>query len=100
MAKKKGKEQEKGPQRVRQELPMQEAIFSNSFGVGGSDDGVFINFGVHAPSYFEDDFRVFPVARVILPWHAAEGLLDLLQQVVSKYHKERKKQRVKLKDDG
>ena len=65
------------------------SFYSNEMGVGVSEDTIVINFGLDAPSYFEPhDSESFPVARIVLPWSAAKGFLEILQKAISYYEKE------------
>jgi hypothetical protein len=70
------------------------SIYSNTFGIGHSDTEVAINFGLSTPSYFEphNDEDV-PVARIFLPWEAAENLLETLKEVIDEHKKPQKPKR-------
>ena len=88
MAKKKTTKTETDLKFDRQELQTSESLFSNAFTLGGNiDDGVCLNFGLNAPSYFQKEDGLFPVARIILPWHAAIGLSNSLKELISEYNK-------------
>lgn len=77
-------------------------IYSNALGIGYSDTEVVINFGLSTPSYFEphNDEDV-PVARIVLPWEAAEILSESLREVLDEHKKPRKsKRKTKSKEEG
>lgn len=81
------------------EAPIQ-TIYSNAFGLGFSDTEVVINFGLSAPSYFEPhDDEDMPVARVLLSWEVAEGLLEVLKRACEE-HKNPQKPERKAKRKG
>ena len=75
-------------------------MYSNAVGIGYSETEVVINFGLSTPSYFEphDDEDV-PVARIVMPWEAAEILLEALKEVCEEHKKPQKPKR-KTKNKG
>ncbi len=92
------KKTKKGVQIERREVPI--GVYSNALGVGYSDTEVVLNFGLSTLSYFEphDDENV-PVARIVLSWETAEGLLETLKDVCEK-HKRPTKTKAKSKGKG
>lgn len=72
----------------RYSIPATTAIYSNTLGVGSTDNEVVINFGFLTPSYFEPhDDEDIPVARIVLSWELARDLLDTLSPIVKNYEK-------------
>jgi hypothetical protein len=80
---------------TRHEIPIQ-GVYSNELTLGASSDVVVINFGLTVPKHFEIKVESFPVARIVLNWDTAEGLLELLQRAVL-YRKKAKKPERKVK---
>ena len=74
------------PQRFEKGEPALPGIYCNAFQISCQKSEVFINFGLLAPSYFErGSGKLFPVARVVLPWPTAEALSKMLPNAITKY---------------
>jgi hypothetical protein len=69
-------------------------VYSNIVGMVAGKTLLLLDFGLVAPSYFEPyDMEDSQVARILLPWDAAENLLELLQDTISDHKKKQKPKR-------